>query len=93
MDCQICNEHHCDLLQHVRLMHPDVLDEAWKLALGPLLKAVTPLMDREDWVCEQCDKQFQLGMTYGELFEGMFGEYPIVSLVCGDCFLARPDGT
>ena len=89
MTCKLCDEKHDNMLNHVRLMHSDVLDEAWKLALGDLLKPVTQSMHDYDHVCESCDRQFALGMTFGEIFEGMFGKWPIVSLVCGECFMGR----
>ena len=90
MTCKLCDEtHDTDMLNHVRLMHSDVLDKAWKLALGDLLKPVTPAMHNADHVCESCDRQFVLGMTFGEIFEGMFRDYPIFGIVCGECFMAR----
>lgn len=86
MDCLICKEHFdTDMLNHIRLMHPDILDqktEAEVMSLSP----VTQEMHDDDWVCEGCDRQFTLGMVFGERFEGMFNMMPIVSLICGECF-------
>lgn len=70
-------------------MHPAAMDEAWKTSMGDLLKPVTNHMHNDDHVCERCDRQFVLGMTFGEVFEGMFHDMPIVSLVCGECFMGR----
>lgn len=83
--CLLCNEIHEDMLQHVRLMHPDFLDQRVIEELLSL-KPVTQEMSDEDWVCEQCDKQFSLDQVYGELFEGMYHGMPVVSRVCGPCF-------
>ena len=87
MTCALCGEQTpSDFLNHIRLMHPDALDQ--KTADEILsLKPVTLAMHSDDWVCEKCDRQFVIGMLYGEMFEGMFGEYPITSLVCGKCFM------
>ena len=90
LECRICGEFHEDFLDHIRLMHPDVLaDQISGELQASLLKPVTQKMNDDDWVCEDCDKQFRLGMLYGEVFEGIFNEMPIMSLVCGECFMAR----
>lgn len=88
MKCATCEETlDSDMLNHIRLMHPDVLEiKTTKEILS--LKPVTLEMHNDDHVCEACDRQFVIGMLYGEQFEGMFGEYPIVALVCGECFMA-----
>jgi hypothetical protein len=87
MDCLICTEHFdTDMLNHIRLFHPDVLDQKTERELMSL-KPVTVEMHNDDHVCERCDQQFVVGMFFGETFEGMFHGYPIVSLVCGDCFM------
>jgi hypothetical protein len=87
MECMICGVHFdTDMLNHIRLFHPDVLDQRTEQEVLSL-KPVTQEMDDADHVCEQCDRQFEVGMFFGESFEGMFHGHPIVSLVCGDCFI------
>lgn len=86
MNCLLCQERFdTDMLNHVRLIHPEVLDQKARDAIMGL-KRVTQRMNDEDWVCENCDRQFKLGQVFGEKFEGMFHDMPIVSLVCGECF-------
>jgi hypothetical protein len=86
MNCLLCDEHiDTDMLDHVRLIHPATLDQKTNneiLSLSP----VNQSMHDQDWVCESCDRQFRLGMVYGEQIEGMFNGLPVVSLVCGECF-------
>ena len=87
MTCALCLEVVIDMLDHVRVMHPDVLDQRTEkevLSLSP----VTQEMNDDDQVCENCDKQFCLGQLFGEQFEGIYHGYPVVSLVCGECFMA-----
>lgn len=87
MDCLICVEHFdTDMLNHIRLMHPEVMDQKTRQELLSL-KPVTLAMHADDHVCEKCDQQFRTGMYFGESFEGMFQGMPIVSLICGDCFM------
>jgi len=74
------------MLNHIRLMHPDALDvKTTDEIIG--LKPVTQAMHDDDWVCEGCNQQFVLGMLFGERFEGMYHGTPVVSLVCGTCFM------
>ncbi len=88
MDCLICVQHFdTDILNHIRLMHPDILDQKTRQELLSL-KPVNREMHEADQVCERCDQQFRIGMFYGESFEGMFHGNPVVNLICGDCFMA-----
>lgn len=87
MDCLICVQRFdTDILNHIRLMHPEVMDQKTQKELLSL-KPVNIDMHEADHVCEKCDQQFRIGMFYGESFEGMFQGMPIVSLICGDCFM------
>lgn len=91
MNCLLCQEmYDIDMLNHMRMMHPDVAEDltAAMSRDGKLefLKPVTQRMNDEDWVCERCDTQFALGQVFGEEFEGIVGDMPIISLVCGTCF-------
>ena len=93
LECHLCSEFHEDILDHIRLIHPDVLVDGLSTTLqASLLSPVTQRMNDDDWVCEDCDKQFRLGMLYGEIFEGMFDTYPLVAFVCGECYMARLNG-
>ncbi|MGH7239561.1 MAG: hypothetical protein ACREHG_05790 [Candidatus Saccharimonadales bacterium] len=86
--CLLCDTKFAEnILNHIRLMHPEQLDE---LILGEmaLLSSVTRAMNDEDWVCDNCDTQFAFGQLFGQWFEGMVGDQPIASLVCGKCFMA-----
>ena len=90
MNCSLCGHHSPDnIANHVRLMHPNILalDGNTYRTRMTLLKPVTQKMNDADHVCEKCDRQFILGMTFGEIFEGMFGDMPIMSVVCGECFM------
>lgn len=92
MECNKCGEFHDYILDHLRVMHPDVVVDQVSTGLqASLLKPVTQAMNDDDWVCEDCDEQFLLGQLYGEVFEGLVGDKPIVSLVCGECYMARLD--
>lgn len=86
--CNLCGEvFEEDILNHMRLMHSDVMNEARKWAAMTLLSPVTLDMHNEDWVCEKCNNQFVIGQVFGEIFEGMVGSFPLVSRVCGTCFM------
>jgi len=85
--CLICDESFdTDLLNHIRLMHPYILDQRTETEVLTL-KRVTQEMNDDDQVCEKCDQQFRTGMLFGESFEGMFHGMPVVSLICGGCFI------
>lgn len=87
MNCLICEAHFdTDMLNHIRLMHPSILDQRTESEILSL-KLVTQAMNDDDQVCEQCDQQFKTGMLFGESFEGMYHGIPVVSLVCGGCFI------
>jgi hypothetical protein len=91
MTCSLCGyQAGADMMNHVRLMHPDILSiegDAYRARMS-LLRPVTLRMSSEDWVCENCDRQFVMGMLFGEIFEAMFGDMPIMSTVCGECFMS-----
>jgi hypothetical protein len=85
--CALCLEDFpTDILNHIRLIHPDVLEQKTEDEILTL-RPVTQKMNDEDWVCESCDEQFELGQMFGEQFEGFYYGTPIVSLVCGECFM------
>jgi hypothetical protein len=86
MECLICDMYFdTDLMQHIRLMHPDILDQKTEREILSL-QPVTAEMHDDDLVCERCDRQFRIGMVFGESFEGMYRGNAIVSLICGTCF-------
>ena len=87
MDCLICDEHFdTDMLNHIRLMHPDILDQRTEEEILSL-RPVTLEMHADDQVCENCNRQFRAGMLFGESFEGMFHGVAVVSIICGTCFM------
>ena len=89
MKCNFCEESHPeDMLNHMRMMHPDSLDATQSTEYYFGLKPVTQEMHDDDHVCERCDKQFVRGMVYVEVPEAMLGDMPIMSVICGGCFLA-----
>ena len=86
--CLICEDVFAtDILNHIRVMHPDALDTVAKDAMAQL-RPVTQKMNDDDWVCDACDKQFAFGQLFGERFEGMVGDQPIVSLICAVCYMS-----
>ena len=90
MTCSLCGtKADSNMVNHVRLMHPDILNidgNVYRTRMT-LLKPVTQTMNDEDHVCENCNRQFVIGMLFGEIFEGMFHDIPIMTLVCGECFM------